>query len=255
MTDTAPHQTSTAQTWIILGASSTIAKAFTRSVAETGAHVILAGRRMDDLNASAADAKARGASDATPMIFDARVPDTFQAIIDFSAAQSGTLNCAVFVGSMPAQDAIDADPALVDGTIADSFTGPARFLQMLAPVMMTRENGSIVGLGSVAGDRGRVGNYVYGAAKAGFATYLSGLRNHLGRHGVHVLTVKPGPVDTAMTQGLGKQPFMTTADAVVADIHKALHKKRNTLYTKWIWWPVMTIIKLIPEPIFKKISI
>lgn len=247
--------TDTPQTWIILGASSTIAKAFTRSVAEQGAHVILAGRRMDDLNASCDDAKARGAADATSVIFDARVPDTFQAIIDQATAQTGTLNCAVFVGSMPAQDAIDSDPALVDGTIADSFTGPARFLQMLAPTLIERGDGSVVGVGSVAGDRGRVGNYVYGAAKAGFATYLSGLRNALGRHGVHVLTVKPGPVDTVMTQGLGKQPFMTTADAVVADIHKALSKKRNTLYTKWIWWPVMTIIKLIPEPIFKKMSI
>lgn len=242
-------------TWIILGASSTIAKAFTRSVAETGANVILAGRRMDDLETSAADASARGATAATPVMFDARNPDTFQGIIDSAVAAGGVLNCAVFVGSMPAQDAIDADPALVDGTITDSFTGPARFLQMLAPLMEQQADGNIVGVGSVAGDRGRVGNYVYGAAKAGFATYLSGLRNHLGRAGVHVLTVKPGPVDTAMTQGLGDQPFMTTADAVVADIHKALRKKRNTLYTKWIWWPVMTIIKLIPEPIFKKMSI
>lgn len=242
-------------TWIILGASSTIAKAFTRSVAEKGAQVILAGRRMDDLSASAADATARGAQGATPVIFDARVPDTFQGIIDAGVAAGGTLHCAVFVGSMPSQEAIDADPALVDGTITDSFTGPARFLQMLAPVMAKQGSGFIVGVGSVAGDRGRVGNYVYGAAKAGFATYLSGLRNHLGRSGVHVLTVKPGPVDTVMTQGLGDQPFMTTAEAVVADIHKALHKKRNTLYTKWIWWPVMTVIKLIPEPIFKKMSI
>lgn len=242
-------------TWIILGASSTIAKAFTRSVAEQGAHVILAGRRMDDLTASAADATARGASGTTTVIFDARVSETFQPIIDAGVAAGGTLNCAVFVGSMPSQEAINADPALVDGTIADSFTGPARFLQMLAPVMEDQKDGVIVGVGSVAGDRGRVGNYVYGAAKSGFATYLSGLRNQLGRSGVHVLTVKPGPVDTAMTQGLGDQPFMTTADAVVADIHKALRKKRNTLYTKWIWWPVMTIIKLIPEPIFKKMSI
>lgn len=242
-------------TWIILGASSTIAKAFTRSVAEQGANVILAGRRMDDLVASAADAQARGAPQATPVTFDARDPDTFQAIIDEACAQDGTVNCAVFVGSMPAQDAIDADPSILDGVIADSLTGPARFLQMLAPVMQSAGEGSIVGVGSVAGDRGRVGNYVYGAAKAGFATYLSGLRNALGRHGVHVLTVKPGPVDTAMTEGLGPQPFMTTADAVVADIHKALGKKRNTLYTKLIWWPVMTVIKLIPEPIFKKMSI
>ncbi len=242
-------------TWIILGASSTIAKAFTRSVAEQGANVVLAGRRMDDLQATAADAQARGAASTHPVMFDARDPATFQTIIDVATAQGGTINCAVFVGSMPAQDAIDADPAILDGVIADSLTGPARFLQMLAPVLQENGKGSIVGVGSVAGDRGRVGNYVYGAAKAGFATYLSGLRNALGRHGVHVLTVKPGPVDTAMTEGLGPQPFMTTADAVVADIHKALGKKRNTLYTKWIWWPVMTVIKLIPEPIFKKMSI
>lgn len=242
-------------TWIILGASSTIAKAFIRSVAEQGANVVLAGRRMDDLTATATDAQARGAMTAEPVMFDARDPATFQAIIDMATAHDGTLNCAVFVGSMPAQEAIDADPTLLDGVIADSLTGPARFLQMLAPVLQKRGNGSIVGVGSVAGDRGRVGNYVYGAAKAGFATYLSGLRNALGRHGVHVLTVKPGPVDTAMTEGLGPQPFMTTADAVVTDIHKALGKKRNTLYTKWIWWPVMTVIKLIPEPIFKKMSI
>jgi len=243
------------QTWIVLGASSTIAKEFTRSVAKDSATVILAGRRMDDLQASAADAVARGAAHAIPVQFDARDPSTFQAIIDEASSKTGTLNCAVFVGSMPAQEAIDADPTLLDGVIADSLTGPARFLQMLAPLLQEQGTGAIVGVGSVAGDRGRVGNYVYGAAKAGFATYLSGLRNALGRHGVHVLTVKPGPVDTAMTEGLGPQPFMTTAEAVVSDIHKALAKKRNTLYTKWIWWPVMTVIKLIPEPIFKKMSI
>ncbi|SLN49522.1 SDR family NAD(P)-dependent oxidoreductase [Pseudooctadecabacter jejudonensis] len=243
------------ETWIVLGASSTIAKAFIRSVAEQGAHVILAGRRMDDLDATAADATARGAEGATPVMFDARDPATFDGILDVATSRPGTLNCAVFVGSMPPQDAIDADPSILDGVIADSLTGPARVLQMLAPHLQTRGTGAIVGVGSVAGDRGRVGNYVYGAAKAGFATYLSGLRNALGRHGVHVLTVKPGPVETAMTEGLGPQPFMTTADAVVADIHKALQKKRNTLYTKWIWWPVMTVIKLIPEPIFKKMSI
>ena len=243
------------QTWIILGASSTIAKAFTRSVAEDGATVILAGRRIDDLTVTAADAHARGAPNALPVMFDARDPATFQPILDLAAGQAGVINCAVFVGSMPPQDAIDADPAMVDGTIADSFTGPARFLTLLAPMLEDRESGVIVGVGSVAGDRGRLGNYVYGAAKAGFATYLSGLRNRLGRKGVHVLTVKPGPVDTAMTQALGPQPFMTSPEAVVADIRKAVRKRRNVLYTKFIWWPLMTVIKLIPEAVFKKLSI
>jgi len=161
----------------------------------------------------------------------------------------------MFVGSMPDQAEIDADPGLVDGTICDSFTGPARFLQTLAPVLEARGCGTIVGVGSVAGDRGRLGNYVYGAAKAGFATYLSGLRNRLGRSGVHVMTVKPGPVDTAMTWGLGPQPFMTTPDAVSRDILRGLKKRRNVVYTARIWRLVMLVIRVIPEPIFKKLSI
>jgi NADP-dependent 3-hydroxy acid dehydrogenase YdfG len=104
-------------------------------------------------------------------------------LIDRLADEEGELNAAVFVGSMPAQAEIDADPSLIDGTVTDSFTGPARFLQMLAPLMEARGGGTVVGVGSVAGDRGRIGNYVYGAAKAGFATYLSGLRNRLTRAG------------------------------------------------------------------------
>jgi len=244
------------QTWIILGASSTIARAFIRTLAEEeGATLILAGRRMDDLEATATDALARGAAAAQPVVFDARDPAGFQAILDTAANRPGVLNCAVFVGSMPSQDQIDADPAILDGVIADSLTGPARFLQMLAPMLEERASGAIVGVGSVAGDRGRIGNYVYGAAKSGFATYLSGLRNRLARSGVHVLTVKPGPVETAMTAGMGKMPFMTTPEAVARDIRTALRKRRNVLYTKAIWWPIMTVIRAIPEPIFKKLSI
>lgn len=241
--------------WIILGASSTIGKAFLRIMAAEGVHLILAGRRSDDLAATAADALARGAAGAVPVPCDVRDPASFDAVIAAAQATGGRINCAVFVGSMPAQEAIDADPSLLDGVIADSFTGPARFLQMLAPVLRTQGDGAVVGVGSVAGDRGRLGNYVYGAAKSGFATYLAGLRNALGRDGVHVMTVKPGPVDTAMTDGLGPQPFMSTPDAVAGDIRRALYKKRNTLYTRWIWWPIMTVIRAIPEPIFKKMSI
>jgi short-subunit dehydrogenase len=156
---------------------------------------------------------------------------------------------------MPPQAEIDADPGLLDGVIADSFTGPARFLQMLAPHLETRGSGTVVGVGSVAGDRGRIGNYVYGGAKGGFATYLSGLRNRLGRSGVHVLTVKPGPVDTAMTQGMEDLPFPTTAEAVAEDILAGVGRGRDVLYTRRIWWPIMLVIRAIPERLFKKMSI
>ena len=122
-------------------------------------------------------------------------------------------------------------------------------------MMEVRGGGAVVGVGSVAGDRGRLGNYVYGAAKAGFATYMSGLRNRLGRSGVHVMTVKPGPVDTAMTWGLDSMPFMTTPDAAARDIAKGLRKGRNVIYTAGIWRLVMLVIRNVPEPIFKKLSI
>ncbi len=243
------------ETWIILGATSGIARAFARQQAAAGHALILCGRDMADIAATAADCGTRGAPLAEVMPLDVRDAATFQPILDLAARQSGVLNAAVFVGTMPEQSVIDADPSLIDGVITDSFSGPARFLTMLAPMLEERGSGAIAGVGSVAGDRGRLGNYVYGAAKAGFATYLSGLRNRLGRSGVHVMTVKPGPVDTAMTWGLPSMPFMTTPEGVARDIAKGLKKKRNVIYTAGIWRLVMLVIRSVPEPIFKKLKI
>ncbi|MBI1419017.1 MAG: SDR family NAD(P)-dependent oxidoreductase [Limimaricola sp.] len=242
------------ETWIILGATSSIARAFIRQEAANGSGFLLCGRDMDDIAATAADARLRGAPMAEAMAFDARQPDTFAPILDRAASLSGAVSVAVFVGSMPEQAAIDADPAMIAGVVTDSFTGPAQFLTAIAPMMETRGAGRVVGVGSVAGDRGRLGNYVYGASKAGFATYLSGLRNRLGRSGVHVMTVKPGPVDTAMTWGGPKQPLSTTPEVVARDIARGLAKRRNVIYTAGIWRLVMAVVRAIPEPIFKKMT-
>ena len=240
--------------WIILGATSGIARAVIRKLAAQGHGLFLAGRNMTELEAIAADCRLRGARMAEVMPFDARDPGNYGQLIARLRDEEGELNCAVFTGSMPEQEAIDADPSMIEGVLADSLTGPATFLQMLAPIMEDRGCGAIAGVGSVAGDRGRLGNYVYGAAKAGFATYLSGLRNRLGRSGVHVMTIKPGPVDTPMTYGM-KLPLMTTPDAVADDILNGLKRKTNVLYTRKIWRLVMAVIRAIPEPIFKKMSI
>lgn len=242
-------------TWIILGATSTIARAFARRAAERGDGVILAGRDMDDISINARDCGLRGAPIAESVAFDARDRATFEPILARAGEIDGRLGAAVFVGTMPPQEEIDADPSLIEGVVADSFTGPATFLTALVPLLEERGDGIVVGVGSVAGDRGRLGNYVYGAAKAGFHTYLSGLRNRLGRAGVHVLTVKPGPVDTAMTWGEEKLPFMVTPEKVADDIMRAADKKKDTLYTPFVWWPVMTVIRLIPERVFKKLKI
>jgi len=243
------------ETWIILGATSSMARAFGRSVGERGDTVLLAGRDMDTLKRDAQDLAARGAKAAQAMAFDARDGATFAAIIDRAEAEDGMINAAVFVGSMPDQSAIDADPGLIAGTVQDSFTGPAEFLQMLAPVIEARGGGCVVGVASVAGDRGRIGNYVYGAAKAGFATYLSGLRNRLTRAGGHVVTVKPGFVDTTMTWGIEGMFLVARPQQVAADILRAVEKRRNVIYTPFFWRYIMLIIRHIPEAIFKKMSI
>lgn len=243
------------RTWIILGATSSMARAFARAVAAEGACVLLAGRDSEELAALAADCRLRGARAAEAVAFDAREPATFGPLVGRMETEEGEVNAAVFVGSMPEQAAIDRDPSLIDGVVADSFTGPARFLQMLAPLMEARGGGTVVGVGSVAGDRGRLGNYVYGAAKAGFATYLSGLRNRLTRAGGHVVTVKPGFVDTAMTWGLPGLFLVASPEAVAADLLKAVRKKRNVIYTPFFWRWIMLIIRHIPEPVFKKMKI
>ncbi len=242
-------------TWIILGATSSMARAMARKLAERGDGLILAGRDMDDMKRTAADCTARGARFAEAMRLDARKPETFAPIIKRASGEDGMISAAVFIGSMPEQGEIDADPALIDGTVADSFTGPARFLQMLAPEIEARGGGTVVGVGSVAGDRGRIGNYVYGAAKAGFHTYLSGLRNRLTRSGGHAVTVKPGFVDTAMTWGLDGMFLVASPEKVADDILKAVARKRNVIYTPFFWRYIMLIIRAIPEAVFKKLSV
>jgi len=243
------------QTWLILGATSSMARAFARKLADQGDGIILAGRDIDDMESTARDARVRGARLAEVLRFDARDPQSFVPLIDRMAREEGTLNAAVFVGSMPPQADLDAAPDCIDGVIRDSFTGPAHVLHLLAAEIEARGGGTIVGVGSVAGDRGRTGNYVYGAAKAGFHTYLSGLRNRLTRAGGHVVTVKPGFVDTAMTWDVEGMFLVAPPEKVADDILRAVEKRKNIIYTPGFWRLIMTIIRLVPEPIFKKLSI
>lgn len=243
------------ENWIILGATSSMAKAFARAVSGRGARVFLAGRDMVDLQASATDCRLRGAEDARAVAFDARKQAEFAALIEDVSKEDGLINVAVFVGSMPPQGQIDADPSLISGVVADSFTGPAAFLQGIAPEMERRGGGCVIGVGSVAGDRGRIGNYVYGSAKAGFHTYLSGLRNRLTRSGGHVVTVKPGFVDSAMTWGIEGMFLVAPPQKVAQDLLRAADKKKNVIYTPFFWAIIMGIITRIPERIFKKMSV
>ncbi len=141
-------------------------------------------------------------------------------------------------------------------TLNTNYTGVLSLFNIIANDFEHRRNGFIVGISSVAGDRGRKSNYLYGSAKAALSAYLSGLRNRLYDAQVHVLTVKPGFVATKMTEDMDLPEKLTAQpEDVAADIYRAQQKNKNVLYTKWIWRWVMLIIRMIPEWKFKGMSI
>jgi short-subunit dehydrogenase len=238
-----------------LGASSAIARAFARQAAAGGADIILAGRDQDDLARTAADIRIASGRNVAVAPFDALHPATHTALAERLGAIPGTINIVLLFGTMPDQAAMDADPTQALACIETGFTGAVAVLQTLAPELERRRGGIIIGFGSVAGDRGRLKNYIYGAAKAGLHTYLAGLRNRMARNGVHVMTVKPGFVDTAMTFGLPGMFLVASPDAVARACLKAAVKHRNVIYVPQFWWLIMTIMRVIPEALFKRLSI
>lgn len=244
-------------TWLVLGASSAIARAFARAAAAQGADILLAARDLVDAEATAADIAIRTARRAEAVKFDALDEAAQDELVAWARefAGSGTLNVFLAFGTMPDQAAIDADPSLVAPTVMANFTAAASLLHRLAPVLEAQGAGVVVALGSVAGDRGRLKNYVYGSAKAGLHAYLQGLRARLVRKGVHVVTLKPGFVDTAMTWGLPGLFLVAPPEAVARAALDAAAKKRDVVYAPAFWWGIMTIIRHIPERIFKKLNI
>ncbi|WP_198148176.1 SDR family NAD(P)-dependent oxidoreductase [Elstera litoralis] len=252
-----PLPVMTDRTWLILGASSPIARAFARLVAGQGARLILAGRDTDDLNRSAADLRLRGASAVVVESFDAEDMaslDALAASIPHHASPGG-LDIFLAFGLMPEQKAMEADPALALRCLTATFTGAARLLLALAPMLEAGHAGRVIVLGSVAGDRGRFSNYIYGSAKAGLATFCSGLRARLFRSGVTLTFAKPGFLDTGMTWGLPGIFYAESPERAAATLLRAALKGKEELYVPGFWALIMLIIRSVPEKIFKKLSI
>ena len=245
------------ETWLVIGASSAIARAFAREAAAAGADIVLAGRDRADLEITAGDISIRHQRQASVLDFDAAAADSHRAFMAAAreAAGESRLNLFLAFAIMPTQDEIDADSELLRRVADTNFTGALSVLQAAAPLFMEQKGGHIVVLGSVAGDRGRRKNYVYGATKAGLATYLQGLRARLFAHGVSVTTVKPGFVDTALTFGLPGMFLVASPRDVAQACLKAARRGSGDVYVPWFWWGIMTIIRNIPERIFKRLSI
>ena len=243
---------------VIVGATSEIARAVVRELAKAGGRFVVAARDGEELNLLAADIQLRTGASVTPIPLDVTDFSKHEDFVNSCIAELGRVEGVVLCqGFMVEQQQAAADWSLARQMIDVNYTSAVSLGNRFATHMASGGRGYICGVSSVAGDRGRQSNYLYGSTKAGFSAYLDGLRNRLYRSGVAVITVKPGFVDTSMTWGLLKpgSPLVATPERVARDISKAIHRRKNTVYTPWFWALIMQVIRLVPEPIFKRLSL
>lgn len=239
---------------VIVGATSAIAQAVARIYAERGTRFFLVARQEEKVKVVASDLLSRGATNVHIYVADLRQRDLHADIVAVSQQALGQIDVVLVAQGVYRDQAVsDSDvDIMLDDFMTNALTVLA-FTHRYANLLVAQGSGSIVGLSSVAGERGRRSNYAYGAAKAAITAYYSGLRGRLLDTGVHILTVKPGPVDTPMMAGK-KIPLVVSVQVVAQDIVKAIDKKRAVLYTPGMWWLIMFIVKLIPERIFSKLK-
>ena len=239
---------------LILGARSDIGRAIAHTFAEKGFPLQLAARNVENLVHDVSDYAIRYGVSASLHEFDAQNWQYHQEFYDSLDPKPGIVMC-VF-GFYPDQKQAEMNPELQRVTLDTNFLGAASILQIAANAMQAQGKGTLVGISSVAGERGRAKNYIYGSAKAGLTAFLSGLRNRLRDTNIHVLTVKPGFVYTAMTEGMDLPSSLTAKPGQVAkDVYRAVKKKKNILYSRWMWRYIMFIIRHIPEGIFKRLDL
>lgn len=237
---------------VIFGATSAIAQATARLFAAEGARLFLVARNPERLEAVAADLRTRGAALVVTAIANLDALDGHAALVEQGrAALDGIEAVLIAYGTLGNQQDCQQDRVAMLQELTTNFLSPASLLHAVAPVMA---HGTIAVIGSVAGDRGRQSNYVYGAAKGGLRVFTQGLRHRLAGRGVDVVLVQPGFVDTPMTADITKKgPLWAKPDRVARDIHRAMARgKPAILYTPWFWRWIMLIIRMVPDAIFRR---
>lgn len=243
------------QNVLIVGATSAIAIAVGRLFANTGSRLFLIGRHVDHLNEIKSDLMARGALDVHLSSCELTEIDRHADIINSVIATLGFIDVAVIAhGTLTDQVRAQIDTLYIDREIQTNATSVITITSLIANHMEERQQGGICVISSVAGDRGRKSNYIYGAAKSAVTTFCQGLRNRLYPH-VCVITIKPGFVITPMTKSFKKGLMWVQPEVVAGDIFYAIQKRRMVVYTPWFWRWIMMIIRFIPESIFRKLSL
>jgi len=239
---------------LILGAKSDIGISVAHRFAHEGFDVLLAARNSINLKNECSDIKIRYSVNSTFHEFDALRVDTHEEfILSLPNLPNVVLSAVGYLGEQN-EDQINFRKALK--VIRINYEGVVNILGLFANQFEKRGHGTLIAISSVAGDRGRSSNYIYGSAKAGLSTFLSGLRNRLYSKGINVITIKPGFVNTKMTSKLKLNPLLTTNSFKVSKyIYEAYKYKKTVVYITKIWFIIMFIIKLIPEQIFRMLKL
>ena len=241
---------------LIIGATSAIAEAAARQWAVRGDALFLVGRRAERLDMIAADLRVRGAASVNCFVMDACDHARHELMLDAADAAMGGVNVALIAhGSLPDQKACEGSVALALQEIDNNALSVIALATLLAHRFDAQGSGHLAVISSVAGDRGRQSNYVYGAAKGMVSLFLQGLRNRLSKRGVQVLTIKPGFVDTPMTAAFPKGALWAKPEAIAHGILRAIDRRCDEVYLPGFWRLIMVVIRHIPERIFKKLSL
>jgi decaprenylphospho-beta-D-erythro-pentofuranosid-2-ulose 2-reductase len=241
---------------LIIGGTSAIAEATARLWAAEGHRLYLLGRNDERLAAISADLKIRGAESIQHGALNLNDFDRHGFVLDVAIGQLEGLDVVLIAhGTLGDQMACEGDFTITLQELNSNAISVISLLTHLAPRFEAQKHGSIVVISSVAGDRGRRSNYVYGTAKGAVTIFLQGLRNRLYRSGVQVLTIKPGFVDTPMTAGFKKGALWVGPGTIARSIHAGVEKRKDVIYTPWFWLAIMTAIRMIPERIFKRLGL
>lgn len=240
----------------VFGATSSIAQAVIRQYAQRGTALALVARHAEHLDTIRADAMARGARSAAVWVTDLDAIDGHDALVSAMAKSLGGIDVALVAqGSLPDQEACESNPKLGAAVMVTNFSAPATLTLTLVRVMQSAGGGTIAVLGSVAGDRGRQSNYVYGAAKAGLAVLLEGLHHRLRKSTVAVVLIKPGTVRSRMTDGLERLPLPAEPEAVADAIVRAIERRVAVAYVPRLWQPIMFMIRSLPRGLFERTAL
>lgn len=238
----------------IFGATSAIAEACARRLAMAGDRLLLAARRAEALESMARDLKVRGAASVATWAGDLADPEAHPALLEALRRELGGIDIVLLAwGTLTDQARAEAEPAYAAKELAGNFTAPAALLLGVLPLVPTRAGAVIACISSVAGERGRRSNFVYGAAKGGLQRFLEGLRHRLHPEGITVLDIRPGFVRTPMTAHLPQEgPLWATPERVAADILRGIEKHRAVIYAPWFWRWIMLVVRGLPRPLFHR---